>query len=314
MRERLLSLFAFAGIGAGFEVLHYYRPSETAHRAFLSFAALAASHLIFRLLATEIVTRRVKDAKARYSLRKGLTLSFWLVSLIVILRIWAANPQTLLVAYGLIGAGVAVALQDLFKNLAGGLILVFGGVYRVGDRIAVGEQRGDVIDIGLLYTSVLEIGEWVDGDQATGRINSMPNGLILSETVHNYTKDHRFIWDEFVLPVTHVSNWRHASAEILKLVSDLTAEATAQAKEEVGKLEEKYYLSRRNMEPAIFVKPTDNWIALHVRYVAEVRDRRLARNKISEAVLSAVASMKDVEIASQTLTVTSVQPAGSSSP
>lgn len=304
MRERLTTFVFLASAAAGFWALNHYRPSGEAWKAFLSFAVLASLHLLLRLLAMEVVTRRVKDAKARYSVRKGLTLSFWLVSIAVVMRIWAANPQTLMVAYGLIGAGVAVALQDLFKNLAGGFILFFGGMYRVGDRIEVGSQRGDVIDIGLLYTSVLEIGEWVDGDQATGRINSVPNGMVLSEPVHNFTKDHGFLWDEIVLPITHSSDWQHAVSEIQQIVSELTASATEQARKEVEKLEENYYLSKRNMEPAIFVNPTDNWIALHIRYVTKVRDRRIVRNELLEKILAALPAMKGVAIASETLTVT----------
>lgn len=250
-----------------------------------------------------LVSRKIRDAKARYSFRKTIQLLFILISFVVVLRIWIPNPQALLVAYGLVAAGVAIALQDVFKNFAGSLFVFASGIYRVGDRIEVNSLFGDVIDIGLFYTSLIELREWVDGDQTTGRITLLPNSYVLNSAVHNYTKDHGLIWDEIELPITHTSDWKKAIEIIRPIADERTAEMAARAKKEIPKLERRYFLSKRSFEPNIFVTPTDNWIMLRVRYAVDVKERRSVRNALYESILEQVQQVPTITIASQTLTI-----------
>lgn len=270
-----------------------------------SFLAIAAAYAVLKVFLDELVSRRIRDSRARYTFRKTIQLLFVLVSFVVVLRIWVPDPQALLVAYGLVAAGVAIALQDVFKNFAGSLFIFLSGIYRVGDRIEVKALFGDVIDIGLFYTTLIELREWVDGDQTTGRLTLLPNSAVLASAVHNYTKDHGFLWDEIELPVTHDSDWQKALQIIQPIVDEITAEMAARAREGVPRLEQKYFLSKRSFETNTFVTPTDNWIALRVRYVVDVKERRSVRNAIYERVLKAVQAEPDIEIASQTLTVSS---------
>lgn len=274
------------------------------NRIFYSFIAIAASYLILKVILEGVVSIKIKDSKARYSFRKTTQLLFLFTSFVIVLRVWISNPQALLVAYGLFAAGVAIALQDVFKNFAGAIAIFVSNIYRVGDRIEINSKYGDVIDIGLFYTTLIELREWVDGDQTTGRITLIPNGHVLSFPVQNYTKDHNFIWDEISLPITYDSNWQKAIDIIQGIVKKETAEATKRAERGISKLEEKYYLSKRNIEPAIFVTPTDNWIMLRARYVVDARDRRLVNNDLFKLILENVLKAEDITVASQTLTVT----------
>ena len=123
-------------------------------------------YLIFKVILEGLVAARIGDNKTRYSFRKGVSLGFLAIVTLIILRAWVEDPQTLLVAYGLVAAGVAIALQDLFKNFVGGLTLMINGSYRVGDRIEIDDRYGDVLDIGLMYTTLLELRSWVKGDQS----------------------------------------------------------------------------------------------------------------------------------------------------
>jgi small-conductance mechanosensitive channel len=271
-----------------------------------SFLGIAVSYLLLKVGLEEVVGKRIRDSKARYSFRKTTQTLFVILSIVVVLRIWVVDPQALLVAYGLVAAGVAIALQDVFKNFAGALAVLLTGIYRVGDRIQVGSELGDVIDLGIFYTTLLELGAWVEGDQTTGRITLVPNGNVLSSPVHNYTKDHGFIWDELTLPVTYGSNWKKAVDIIQAIVKERTSGVTEQAEREIATLQEKYYLSKRNIEPGVFVVPTDNWIMLHIRYVVAVRERRIVRNELSKLMLDELQPLPDIQIASQTLTVTTI--------
>jgi len=269
-----------------------------------SFSAIALSYLVFKLLLEGAVSKKIKDSHARYSFRKTTQLLFIIISFVIILRIWILNPQALLVAYGLLAAGIAIALQDVFKNFAGALVILLTNIYHVGDRIEINSQFGDVIDIGLFYTTLLELREWVDGDQTTGRIIILLNGAVLSNSLHNYTKDHSFIWDEITLPITYNSNWQSAIEIIKKIVKKETLPIVKKAEKEISHLEEKYFVSKRNIESDIFITPTDNWITLNIRYVTDVRERRILKNKLSTLILEELQKHKDISIASQTYTIT----------
>ena len=172
------------------------------------------------------------------------------------------------------------------------------------DRIEIGGEAGDVIDIGVMTTTLLEIGGWVHGDQPTGRVTVIPNGKVITQQVHNYTKDHSFIWDELTIPITYDSDWRQARDIILSLVRQDVADITKLAEEEIGRLGEKYYFPKKVVEPSVYITPTDNWITFHVRYVTYVKDRRMVRNRIYTLIIERLQEIKDIKIASGTLSVT----------
>lgn len=304
MLKKLFTFIILSGIAGLAWFLNLRYENLDLSRIFYSFVAIAASYLILKVILEGLVSIKIPDSKARYSFRKTTQLLFLFASFVIVLRVWIPNPQALLVAYGLFAAGVAIALQDVFKNFAGAIAIFVSNIYRVGDRIEINSKYGDVIDIGLFYTTLIELREWVDGDQTTGRITLIPNGQVLSLPVQNYTKDHNFIWDEISLPITYDSNWQKAIDIIQGIVKKETAEATKRAERGISKLEKKYYLTKRNIEPAIFVTPTDNWIMLRARYVVDARDRRLVNNDLFKLILENVLKAEDITVASQTLTVT----------
>jgi small-conductance mechanosensitive channel len=211
------------------------------------------------------------------------------------------DTQNLLVAYGLIGAGIAIALQDFFKNFVGGVLILVNKIYSVGDRIEINERTGDVIDIGVFFTTLMEIKYWVAGDQATGRLTVVPNGVILSGTVSNYTKDHNFIWDEISVPITYASDWREAKKTFQGILTRETVDIAKIAEEGISRLKDKYYSEQiRNLEPQIFITPTDNWITLDMRYVTTVYNRRDLKSRLGQLILEAVEKSDNITIASAT--------------
>jgi len=177
----------------------------------------------------------MKQAKMRYSFKKTISILYILVFLFALVAIWIEQTETLLISYGLIGAGIAVSLQDVFKNFAGGITIFLIGLYRVGDRVEINGKIGDVIDIGVLYTTIMEIGEWVDGNQATGRLTIIPNSNVLTNIVNNFTKDHNFIWDEISLPITYDSDWTDAHSKFLDIVKMLKKKQQLLQSEQIRK-------------------------------------------------------------------------------
>jgi len=302
MRKEIISL-SFIIISTLIWFANFKYPNIYLQNGFYTFLALTVVYFIFKIVLEGIVTKGIKESKMRYSFRKMVSILSFVVLLTATIIIWAENVQTLLVAYGLIGAGIAIALQDFFKNFVGGIIIFVTGTYRVGDRIEINLKYGDVMDIGILYTTLLELKGWVAGEQATGRLTIIPNGYVLSNAVNNYTKDHNFIWDEIVIPITYDSDWKEAYNIILSIVKKETENITDQAEKEISKLEEKYYLHKRDVEPAIFLTLTDNWITFNIRYTTEVKRRRLLHNRLSQIILDEIQKSKKIKIASTTLDI-----------
>ncbi|WP_269851878.1 mechanosensitive ion channel family protein [Methanosarcina horonobensis] len=163
---------------------------------------------IINSIADSLILRRVSTSKDRYTMRKAISILVTVFALASLFAIWVERTTTLLIAYGILSAGVAIALQDLLRSLAGGILIIISRPFKAGDRIQVGECTGDVLDIGSFSTSVMEIREWVDADQYTGRILHIPNSFVLNQTIKNYTKDYSFIWDEIRILLIYGSNWK----------------------------------------------------------------------------------------------------------
>ena len=268
-----------------------------------SISASAIIYFLFGILFEDLITRRTKDSKTRYSLRKILSISSLGIFFVALIIIWIVETQTILIAIGLIGAAIAFAIQDVFKNFIGGLMIFLNGLYRVGDRVEINQKYGDVIDISIFYTTLMETREWVSGDQATGRLTVIPNAAALTGTLQNYTRDFDFIWDEITIPITYDSNWNDASNKILDIVKVETQMVSENAKAIMKKLEGRYYFTQRSLEPAIFITLTDNWINFAIRYVTEVRHRRLLHDKLSRKILAEIEKDQSIKIASTTMNI-----------
>jgi small-conductance mechanosensitive channel len=283
-------------------------------KLFLTALVVTVSYLVFSVVVDMIVIRRIQDMKTRYTAIKTVSLVSIALIIVLGLRIWVVEPAALLVTYGIIGAGIAFALQDVFKNVVGGILIIVSGYYRVGDRIAIDDRIGDVMDIGVLDTTMLEIRGWVHADQPSGRLLAVPNGLVLNHSFVNYTRDHSFLWDEISIPLTYESDWRRAREIILSILREETEAMTEQAEAEIDRIGQRYYLPRKIVEPSVYVELTDNWITLDVRYVTDARTRRILRSRLSERILSAIEKEESITIASETMTVTSIQKTAPSQP
>jgi small-conductance mechanosensitive channel len=273
-----------------------------------TFVALAIVYFIFEIVIGELLLERIKISANRYSLNKIVTILSYASYAISFLVVWLAETQTILISLGLIGAAIAFALQDIFKNFVGGIMIFINGIFRVGDRIEFNDKFGDVIDVGLLYTTLMEIRGWVSGDQVTGRLTIVPNGGILVGTVYNYTRDFDFMWDELTIPITYDSDWQEAKTLILDIVSKETKDIIEKSEMIMEKIKGKYYFTKRSIEPAIFLTLTDNWISFGIRYVTDIRTRRVLHDKLSRAILMEIEKSDKVKIASQTINITDFPP------
>jgi small-conductance mechanosensitive channel len=307
-RSRLIILLSLVIGSALLEFVNFRYPNAYLEKGVYTCLALTVIYFLLEVLFEELVTKRIKESKTRYSLRKVISVLSIATFALAFVSIWIVEAQSILIAFGLVGAGVAIALQDIFKNFIGGIMIFINGIYRVGDRIEINQKFGDVIDIGLFYTTLMETREWVAGDQVTGRLTIVPNGAVLAGTVQNYTRDFDFIWDEISIPITYDSDWNEANAKILDIVRKETKEIKENAEKTIVEIEGKYYFTKRSLEPAIFLTLTDNWITFDIRYMAEVRHRRALHDKLSRMILAEIEKSEKIKIASATLNITDFPP------
>lgn len=305
MRNKIIILSLFIFLSILLAILNFLYPNVWLEKAVYTFVALGVVYLLFEIFLEETVLKKIKVSNTSYSLKKILSALSLASYALAFLVIWIAETQYILLSIGLIGAAIAFALQDIFKNLAGGIMIFLNGIYRVGDRIEVNQTYGDVIDIGILYTTLMEIKGWVSGDQVTGRLTMLPNGGVLTGTVQNYTRDFDFIWDELTIPITYDSDWKEANSRILEIVKKETGETVEKAERIMDRLQGKYYFTKRSIEPFIFVTLTDNWISFGIRYVTEVRGRRILHDKLSRAILEEIEKSEKITVASTTVDITS---------
>ena len=273
--------------------------------------------LALGVTAVSLLVRR--GARARLgSSQRGRTY-FWtdqaiklaaLASFIIGLAIiWQRNLSGLGGALGIIGAGVAVALQRVITSFAGYLIILRGNLFTVGDRVTFGGVRGDVVALGFMQTTVLEMGQsppeqseepatWVLGRQYTGRIVRVTNDKIFDFPVYNYTKEFPFVWDEIVLPVHYDAEYRRAEQIMLDSARGRTADAVEEARPALEKLRKTYYVKGEiEIDPRVYVTINDNYIQLSLRYLSREPGVRVLKDSLFRDILSGFQNA-DISIAS----------------
>jgi small-conductance mechanosensitive channel len=297
-----MTIFLILLIGSIAYINFIIEYNPTLIKVFYSVIVLLVAYLA-KIFTEDLIRRQIHAIGERYTIRKAISTVISILTFGAILAIWFQETTTLVVAYGLFSAGVAIALQDVLRNIAGGIIIILAAPFKAGDRIQIENDTGDVLDIKLFYTTIMEIKEWVDGDQYSGRLLQMPNSFVLNKTVKNYTKEFSFIWDEIHLMLTYDSNWKKAKKIAIKIAHEITGPFEISAKNELIRMGEKYLIHPSDIEEKIYTGITDNWIDMRLRYVVDPRQRRMIRHSLNEKILEAFSQENDIKIASATFDI-----------
>ena len=247
--------------------------------------------LIIRILVGILwhsIPGKITDSQVRYRVRKLITFSGYFLVLLFLALVFKDKLGGLTVVLGLAGAGVALALQEVILSLAGGIAIATGNFYTTGDRIRVGGVTGDVIDIGVLRTTLMECGEWVKADLPTGRIVRLANRLIFKEPVYNYSVDFPFLWDEITIPVKYGSDYRLARDILTRPLTEVVGEYAEYAKREWKKIVKKFFIEEAMIDPVVTLAFNDNWIELTGRFITDYRARRRTKDKIFSRLLEEI--------------------------
>jgi len=252
---------------------------------------------VIRRLILKVVHKITEDNKTIYQWHKITSyISFGLIFIIVI-RIWFKGMESIVTYLGLLSAGIAIALKEPLTNVTGWLYIIWRSPFEVGDRIQLGLHAGDVIDINLFNFTLMEIGNWVDADDHTGRLIHVPNGLIFSKTLANYGKGFKYIWNEIPILITFESDWKKAKKILLSIVTDNSKIQTKSAEKKVNEAKKRFMIRRPNLEPAVITKVEASGVELTLRYLCRPRFRRETEHAMWEDVLDAFSKYDSIDFA-----------------
>jgi small-conductance mechanosensitive channel len=252
---------------------------------------------LVRLLLLMVLRRQVTDARSRYHWNKGITYITAILGVFVIGRIWFIGFRTFATFLGLVSAGLVLALKEPVSNIAGWFFIMWRRPFVLGDRIQVGEYAGDVIDRRLFQFSLLEIGNWVNADQSTGRIIHVPNGRVFVEPVANYTRGFPYLWNEVNITLTFESDWRAAKDLLLRILQRQDRRLSEEAEQRVLAESQASMIFYSTLAPAVYTRVTERGVMLTARYICGARERRGTEHAIWEDVLDAFGARPGIDFA-----------------
>jgi small-conductance mechanosensitive channel len=265
--------------------------------------------LLFARVIRSSITRYVSETDSRYRLRKLITFFAYLAVLLMLSVVFSNQLSGVTVAFGVAGAGIAFALQEVIASFAGWFAIHFAHFYSVGDRVEVGGIKGDIIDISFLRTILMEVGEWIDGDLYNGRVVRVANSFVFKAPVYNYSGEFPFIWDEITVPVKYGCDHKLARRELERVAESVVGSYSREAAESWTRFSKKFLLPETVTDPAVTVVANDNWMEYTLRYVVNYKNRRKTRDELYEAVLDSFARSEGrLEIASATFHLVQAPP------
>lgn len=256
-----------------------------------------------RLIAIRIVNRKIGDGKIQYKWRKNLTYVTVFLGLLIIGSIWSEGFKSFSTFLGLLSAGLAIALKDPVSDLAGWIFILWRKPLEVGDRLQIGEVKGDVIDIRLFKFTVLEIGNWVHADQSTGRVVHVPNHKVFTESMANYTSDFEFIWNEIQVLITFESDWKTAKSILQEIADKHLKDYVDHAERQVKKATKSYLIHYRYLTPIVYTDVKESGVNLTIRHLTDPRKRRKVGQVIWEDILDRFDQHDDIELAYPTMRI-----------
>lgn len=250
------------------------------------------------------VINKVKDAQERYRRHQYLNTAIVVAGGVVIAILWFRLVENKSTFFGILGAGLAIALREPLLSIAGRIAIFAGHMYSVGDRIEINKISGDVIDVGFFYTRMMEIGNWISADQSTGRIVQFSNSQIFGTAVYNYTQNFSYIWDEVPLPVTYDSNTDAARAIMLSAGDEYTREFLNKAETDLEQMRHNFLVPKVELKPSVFISFDSNYVTLTMRYIVDPKQRRGAKSFLFERMLKKIAERNDIHFGSTTQDLT----------
>ncbi|WP_225034644.1 mechanosensitive ion channel family protein [Winogradskyella sp. SM1960] len=250
----------------------------------LKFIFILVIVLVTIQLVRRYLKRKISDTVIRYKAQKGIEIVGYVLLVFLAIVYFSGSIKDFTIIIGLFTAGLAFTLQELILSIAGSIYIFLVKVYKPGDRIEINGIKGDVIDVDSIYTTMMEIGQWVSSDNYSGRIVKLSNAFVFKGPIYNYSQDFPFIWDEFNLPIRYGSDIDLAKSIIISIASETLSEYTANSKAQWNEVVNKFYIEDAQVDPTLAISLTDNWIQFNLRYIVDIKKRRSIKHILNDKI------------------------------
>lgn len=265
--------------------------------------------LIFLIIAwvRRLLKKRLPDNALRYKSQKGIEIIGYFLVVLITITYFTGNIEDFGLAIGLLTAGITITLQELILSIAGSFYIFFVRVYKPGDRIEINGIKGDVIDIDSIYTTMMEIGQWVSSDNYSGRIVKLSNAFVFKGPVYNYSQDFPFVWDEFNLPIRYGSDIELAKEIVISVAQEKLSDYVTESLSKWKGVVDKYYIEDAQVNPSLAITMTDNWIQFNLRYIVDYKKRRYTKHLLNEEIGKRIEQTNSkVKLASATFEIVNI--------
>lgn len=253
----------------------------------------SALWILLIVLLTYLISRGVEqflvdttpEKRTLRTVRTIVRFALQAVALLLILMVIFGTPNQTPTILGLAGAGLTVAMKDFIVAFFGWFVLMGRNGLRVGDWVEINGVVGEVSEIGLLRTVLLETGNWNDAGHPTGRKVAFVNSFAIEGHFFNFSTAGQWLWDELQVLVPANENPYPLIDAIQKLVTDQTAVAARAAEEEWQRATNRQRLASVSATPAINVRPTSSGVQVLVRYITRAHERYELRSRLYQAVV-----------------------------
>jgi small-conductance mechanosensitive channel len=288
--------------------------AENGMKLLFSLLLIAVVMLVNRLLLRLARGVTQRGERIAFWIRQAIHLATFIILLFGIASIWFDDPTRLATAMGLVTAGLAFALQRVVTAMAGYFLILRGKTFNVGDRIVMGGVRGDVIALGFMQTTIMEMGQpppvqnadpamWVKARQYTGRIVTVSNAKIFDEPVFNYTREFPYLWEEMTVGVPYTADRDAAERILLEAAEQHTVSIASLSEPDIEELQRRYAIKRSDIRPRVYWRMTDNWLEMTARFIAQDHGVRDLKDALTRHILTRF-DQAGIPIASATFELT----------
>ena len=255
------------------------------------------------------ISKKLTESNDKYRARKATGIFGYVLFIATLLFVFSDKLGNVGIAVGLAGAGIAFALQEVITSFAGWLNILITGQIKTGQRVKILGIAGDIIDIGVMKTTIMEVGDWINGDLYNGRITTLSNSFIFKSPVQNYSGDYPFLWDEIEVPIRTTSDYKLAREVFTKVTNEVCGGYAKKSRETWSKMTDKYNVENAQVDPMITLRFDQNWITFTLRYVVNYKLRRSTKNKLFTRLLEEIEKYDNIiMIATAAMEVTNVLP------
>ena len=253
--------------------------------------------LFIRKVLISLIAKNTKDPKTVYYSKRIIGYSYAFLLIILLGSVWIKGFGSIGTYLGIASAGIAIALHETIANIAGWFFILWRKPFIIGDRIQIGETKGDVIDLRLFQFSMVEVGNWVEAEQSTGRIIHVPNSHVLKERTANYHGGFNYIWNEIHILVTFESNWRKTREILEKIAKEKIESSARQAEIQLREAAERYMIHFSKLTPAVYMSARESGVLFSIRYMINPRQKRGSEQALWEVILDEFEKHPDIELA-----------------